>query len=95
MRDYQEIVTTGQTHRRMDRQTHDKVIPMCRYGSQVTQKCCHTKVSKIKDGYQYMYLEQSCHISESPIQVTTVWNAVLTYIQLFEDIFNLFEDIFK
>ena len=27
MRDYQESVTTGQT----DRQTSDKVIPMCRY----------------------------------------------------------------
>ena len=32
--DYQESVTTGQTHR----QTPDKVIPMCRYASQVTQK---------------------------------------------------------
>ena len=32
--DYQESVTTGQT----DRQTPDKVIPMCRYASQVTQK---------------------------------------------------------
>ena len=35
MRDYQESVTTGQTHthtdRRTDRQTPDKVIPMCRY----------------------------------------------------------------
>ena len=29
MRDYQESVTTGQTP--------DKVIPMCRYASQVTQ----------------------------------------------------------
>ena len=34
MRDYQESVTTGQT----DRQTPDKVIPMCRYVSQATQK---------------------------------------------------------
>ena len=34
MRDYQESVTTGQT----DRQTPDKVIPMCRYASQATQK---------------------------------------------------------
>ena len=32
--DYQESVTTGQT----DRQTPDKVIPMCRYASQATQK---------------------------------------------------------
>ena len=34
MCDYQESVTTGQT----DRQTPDKVIPMCRYASQETQK---------------------------------------------------------
>ena len=34
MRDYQESVTTGQT----DRQTPDKVIPMCCYASQATQK---------------------------------------------------------
>ena len=34
MRNYQESVTTGQT----DAQTLVKVIPMCRYASQVTQK---------------------------------------------------------
>ena len=34
MRDNQESVTTGQT----DRQTPDKVIPMCCYASQATQK---------------------------------------------------------
>ena len=33
MCDYQESVTTGQT----DRQTPDKVIPMCCYASQATQ----------------------------------------------------------
>ena len=38
MHDYQENVTTGQTHTRTDRQTPDKVIPMCRYASQATQK---------------------------------------------------------
>ena len=42
MRDYQESVTTEQTHRQThgqtDRQTSDKVIPMCRYASQATQK---------------------------------------------------------
>ena len=38
MRDYQESVTTGQTHRQTERQTPDKVIPMCRYASQATQK---------------------------------------------------------
>ena len=38
MPDYQESVTAGQTHTWTDRQTPDKVIPMCRYASQVTQK---------------------------------------------------------
>ena len=42
VRDYQESVTTGQTHGRTDRQTErqtpDKVIPMCCYALQVTQK---------------------------------------------------------
>ena len=38
MRDYQESVTTGQTDGRTDRQTLDKVIPMCRYASQAKQK---------------------------------------------------------
>ena len=38
MRDYQESVTTGQTDGRTDRQTPDKVTPMCRYASQATQK---------------------------------------------------------
>ena len=42
MHDYQESVTTGQTDsqtdRRMDRQTPDKVIPMCRYASQATHQ---------------------------------------------------------
>ena len=34
MRDYQESVTTRQINRRMDRQTLDKVIRMCRYAKQ-------------------------------------------------------------
>ena len=33
-----ESVTDGQTDRRTDRRTTDKVIPMCRYASQATQK---------------------------------------------------------
>ena len=37
-RDYQESVTTGQTDARTHRQTPDKVIPMCCYASQATQK---------------------------------------------------------
>ena len=36
LRDYQESVTTGHTDRRTDRQTPDKVIPMCRYALQAT-----------------------------------------------------------
>ena len=38
MRDYQESVTIGQTDTRTHRQTPDKVITMCRYASQATQK---------------------------------------------------------
>ena len=38
MCDYQESVTTGQMDGRMDRQMLDKVIPMCHYASQATQK---------------------------------------------------------
>ena len=38
MRDYQQSVTIGQTDTRTHRQTPDKVIPMCRYASQATQK---------------------------------------------------------
>ena len=35
---YQESVTTVEAHILTDRQTLDKVIPMCRYASQATQK---------------------------------------------------------
>ena len=38
MCDYKESVTTGQTDTRTDRQTPDKVIPMCHFASQATQK---------------------------------------------------------
>ena len=38
MLDYQESVTIGQTDTRTHRQTPDKVIPMCRYALQATQK---------------------------------------------------------
>ena len=53
MRDYQESVTTGQTHTRThthtrtDRQTPDKVIPMCRYAPQATQKSIHTQIIRL------------------------------------------------
>ena len=42
MREYQESVTTGQTHRQM----LDKVIPMCRYALQATQKLDRSVKSK-------------------------------------------------
>ena len=46
MHDYLESVTTGQTNgctdRQKDRQTPDKVIPMCCYASQATQKLIKT-----------------------------------------------------
>ena len=44
MRDYQESVTTGQTDGQSDRQTPEKVIPMCRYAWQATQKGISTKL---------------------------------------------------
>ena len=45
-RDYQESVTIGQTDTRTHRQTPDKVIPMCCYASQATQK---SKICKFKN----------------------------------------------
>ena len=50
MRDYQESKTTGQTQKRMDGETPDKVIPMCRYASQATQKMAHTLEKLCNDG---------------------------------------------
>ena len=47
MRDYQESVTIGQTDTRTHRQTPDKVIPMCRYASQATQKVSHDIIEMI------------------------------------------------
>ena len=38
MIDYQESVTTGQIDGQTDRQTQDKMILICRYASQATQK---------------------------------------------------------
>ena len=46
MRDYQESVTTGQTEGQMDRQMPDKVIPMCCYALQATQKCAINNLFK-------------------------------------------------
>ena len=52
-------VTDGQTDRQMDRQTDgrttDKVIPMCRYASQATQKhkkkCSLHRITSIYNYY--------------------------------------------
>ena len=38
MCDYQESVTTGQTHRHIQTDRHRKKIPMCRYASHAAQK---------------------------------------------------------
>ena len=49
MSDYQESVTTGQTEGQTDRQTPDKVIPMCRYASQATKNVdfqCHYQIPR-------------------------------------------------
>ena len=47
MRDYQESVTIGQTDTHTHRQTPDKVIPMCRYASQATQKVSYMSMIPI------------------------------------------------
>ena len=61
MRDYQESVTTGQTDRRMDRQTPDKVIPMWRYASQAIQK----RDPEVKIFYSDRYFYTSQEISHN------------------------------
>ena len=38
MRNYQDIVTTGQTDTRADRKAPDKLIPICCYASHATKK---------------------------------------------------------
>ena len=53
MCDYQESVTTGQTDGRTDRQTPDKVIPMCHYALQATQK--EIRTSNLVHSTQTLY----------------------------------------
>ena len=46
--------TTGRTDRQTDGQTTDKVIPMCRYASQATQKTnliCLNFITKLPKSY--------------------------------------------
>ena len=62
-RDYQESVTTGQTDARTHRQTPDKVIPMCRYASQATQKLCISSILSVKRGITPKTLT---HIDDTP-----------------------------
>ena len=53
-------VTDGQTDRRTDGQTTDKVIPMCRYASQATQKTVFILIRWLfKQGTSYLDM---CHI---------------------------------
>ena len=68
LHDYQESVTTGQTDTRTDktdgwtdRQTPDKVIPMCRYASQATQKnaCCLSNLSRGSVTSKFMVWDQN------------------------------------
>ena len=47
MHDYQVSVSTGQTNRQTHRQTSDKVIPMCCYASQATQKYINKELLEI------------------------------------------------
>ena len=71
MRDYQESVTTGQTHR----QTPDKVIPMCRYASQATQKFTETLIDRKTEKYWQRYnivaAFRGMHVS--PMKHSYVW----------------------
>ena len=62
MRDYQESVTTGQTdrHTHIDRQKPDKVIPICRYALQATQKVicpCSFNLEAQKFAVRYQSLQ--------------------------------------
>ena len=56
MRDYQESVIDRQPNRQTDRQTTDKVIPMCRYASQATQKVSALQILK-----RVVYYRGKCH----------------------------------
>ena len=74
--DYQESVTIGQTdartHARTHRQTPDKVIPMCRYASQATQKWYGVKG----------LVTRNTHVKyESPASYMSI---VMTKVKVFE-----------
>ena len=56
MHDYQETVTTGQTDAHTHRQTPNKVIPMCRYASQATQKPSKKKSVQIWGHFTPVFL---------------------------------------
>ena len=62
MRDYQESVTIGQTDTRTHRQTPDKVIPMCRYASQATQKSLCIYDGKVVVARNYFSYRRIFHL---------------------------------
>ena len=64
-RDYQESVTTGQTDARTHRQTLDKVIPMCRYASQTTQKSMVLKTKFSRQTWLYYGAAADGHTKSS------------------------------
>ena len=75
MCDYQESVTTRQTHR----QTLDKVIPMCRYASQTTQKVPYFNFWNVA---LILTLTLVTLVTDSPQGFTTVHASLYSHIVL-------------
>ena len=67
MCDYKESVTTGQTH--TDRRMLDKVIPMCHYTSQATQK----KKTRSKWWYMWCHIQVFCFTLSSVTSSHEIW----------------------
>ena len=65
MRDYQESLNTGQTDTRTDRQTPDKMIPICWYAVQVTQKA-----SMLNNFHNVYCIESQANITISWLDLT-------------------------
>ena len=57
--DYHESVPTEQKHTQTERQTLDKVMPMCRYASQATQQC---PLSGLSQPFSYRTVVKSVSI---------------------------------
>ena len=76
LRDYQENVSTGQTHGQTDatdRQTPDKVIHLCRYASQATQKPQHLKKKMTAQVIFWMLRRSSAGIYSVPTHCIYTW----------------------